>query len=110
MPQSLLTPILIFLHAGFPTEPVHFKLDKIEIEGAEPPLLRMVERALNLEAGRTYPESSLKRALGRIDRLPPVHDVHFQLEKGFERGGYLLRITLKTRCPRRIAHHRARIT
>ena len=96
MQRFILTLSLILFPSLAPAEPVHFRLDKIEIRGVNlsPPVMRLIHNILHLEAGRTYPETSLKRAYGRVDRLPLVRDVHFQLERGVRPGGYLLRISL----------------
>jgi hypothetical protein len=76
--------------AGAPT----FRIESIRVEGATLASARVVRTESLLEPGHSYSEDDLRLAMRRIHRLPVVIDVDFRLQRGAERGTYVLVITV----------------
>ena len=95
--QGLLALILFALLAApiaaqqsFPA----FPIERIEVRGARFASPAVVERESLLMEGVSYTEPQLRGAMSRVNRLPFVLDSSFALEKGTERGQYVLVITI----------------
>jgi hypothetical protein len=71
-----------------------FRIESIRVEGASLASARVVRAESLLEPGQSYSENDLRLAMRRIRRLPVVIDVDFRLERGAERGTYVLLITV----------------
>lgn len=71
-----------------------FLIERIEVRGARFGSPAVVEKESLLTAGTRYSETNLKEAMRRINRLPFVLDSSFALEKGSERGAYVLVVTI----------------
>lgn len=67
-----------------------FPLEDVRVEGLDRASPRVVLAASLLEPGGRYDEEELARAVARVERLPFVLDARFRLEKGSERGLYVL--------------------
>lgn len=67
-----------------------FHLQAIEVRGVRHVSSGVVIAASLLEAGRVYTESELRDAARRVDRLPFVLAADLALERGRERGTYVL--------------------
>lgn len=67
-----------------------FPLEDIRVEGLVRAAPRVVLAASLLEPGARYDEAELAQAVARVQRLPFVLDARFRLEKGSERGLYVL--------------------
>lgn len=67
-----------------------FAIEAIRVEGLRRASPRTVLAASRLAAGESYDEAELGRAVARVQRLPFVLDARFRLEKGSERGLYVL--------------------
>ncbi|HEV7516547.1 MAG TPA: hypothetical protein VGR07_09635 [Thermoanaerobaculia bacterium] len=76
-------------------EAPRFLIEKITVAGnRRPASARIVVSESLLHEGRTYSEDELRDAIHRIKRLPFVIDADFALQKGSERGRYLLVVTV----------------
>ncbi|MCG6963743.1 MAG: BamA/TamA family outer membrane protein [Acidobacteria bacterium] len=67
-----------------------FRIESIRVEGASLASARVVRAESLLAPGHSYSEDGLRLAMRRIRRLPVVIDVDFRLERGSERGTYVL--------------------
>ncbi|HMB52074.1 MAG TPA: BamA/TamA family outer membrane protein [Thermoanaerobaculia bacterium] len=76
-------------------EPPLFLLEEIRVENAKLARPEVVLAEARLVAGREYGEAELRMALERIVRLPLVLAAEPRLEKGSERGRYVLVIELE---------------
>jgi hypothetical protein len=81
--------VLCSLTATAQTPPA-FLIERIDIRGVRFASESVIERESLLVEGRTYSEKDLEHAIARINRLPFVLDSSFALEKGSERGAYVL--------------------
>lgn len=91
--------LLLFALAAVPViaqeaPPLDFLIERIEVRGARFGSPVVVEKESLLTEGNRYSETHLKDAMRRINRLPFVLDSSFALEKGTERGAYVLVITI----------------
>lgn len=90
-----LAPKPVAAESAMPGEAPHFLIESIRIDGLEragPDLLLAESR---LEAGNTYSEAELARAVDRIDRLPFILAAELTLERGSIRGAYSLVVTVR---------------
>lgn len=71
-----------------------FLIERIEVRGERFVSESVVRTETRLEEGRTYSEQELKQAIDRVNRLPFILDASFALEKGAERGKYVLVLTI----------------
>ena len=74
--------------------PPSFLIESIDVRGARFASESVVARESLLIPGRTYTEPQLRHAMSRINRLPFVLDSTFAVEKGTERGAYVLVVTI----------------
>ena len=74
--------------------PPSFLIESIDVRGARFASESVVARESLLIPGRTYTEPQLRDAMSRINRLPFVLDSTFAVEKGTERGAYVLVVTI----------------
>jgi hypothetical protein len=75
--------------AAAPAAPL-FPLEAIRVDGLRRAKPRVVLAASRLAAGSRVDEAELARAVARVQRLPFVLDARFRLERGSERGRYVL--------------------
>jgi outer membrane protein assembly factor BamA len=96
VPIRCLPALILLLLASLPApaQPPAFPIEEIEIRGARFASAEVVARESLLARGATYTEPQLRAAMSRINRLPFVLDSSFALEKGTERGSYVLVITI----------------
>lgn len=71
-----------------------FLIERIDVRGARFASERVVAREALLTPGRSYTEPQLRAALSRINRLPFVLDSTFALERGSDRGAYVLVVSI----------------
>jgi hypothetical protein len=85
---------LLIAAAAAAAEPPRFPLERITIEGLRWASPRILVAESRLTPGRDYSESELRDAAARIRRLPFVLRSDFRLEKGSQRGRYVLVIAV----------------
>jgi outer membrane protein assembly factor BamA len=93
------TLLCIFIALGAAAQEASFLIERIEIRGMRFGSESVVRNETLLTTGRTYTESELQQALARVNRLPFVLDSSFSLEKGSDRGAYVLVITVRETKP-----------
>lgn len=71
-----------------------FRIEKIEVRGARFASESVIARETLLVSGHVYSEPQLRAAMARVNRLPFVLDSSFAIEKGSDRGAYVLVITI----------------
>lgn len=74
--------------------PPRFFIERIEVREAERVSPEVVVAESRLRDGHEYSEADLRDAAARLSRLPFLLSAEFSLEKGSERGHYLLVITI----------------
>jgi outer membrane protein assembly factor BamA len=92
----MLRKILLLLLLAVPLyadEPAFF-LERIEVRNQERVSPEVVIAESRLRAGQQYSEAELRDAAVRLARLPFLLSVDFSLEKGSERGRYILVLTV----------------
>ncbi len=72
-----------------------FFIESIEIEGIRQVSTDILLAESRLQAGAEYTEVELSKAVHRMLRLPFVLDARLSLQRGSERGRYLLRVTIE---------------
>ncbi|HEV7670845.1 MAG TPA: hypothetical protein VGS22_20175 [Thermoanaerobaculia bacterium] len=76
--------------------PVRFLIESITVEGVDRPATReIVAKESRIEPGSEVDEDQLRQANYRVRRLPFVIDADFALQKGSERGRYVLVIRIE---------------
>jgi hypothetical protein len=98
----LIRTILIAVAAVFITAaavaqdavPPRFFIERIEVRDAERVSPDVVIAESRLRAGEEYSEADLRDASSRLSRLPFLLSAEFSLEKGSERGRYVLVLTI----------------
>lgn len=81
-----------------PAEP-RFFIEKIEVRNAKRVSTDIVIAESRLRAGQEYTEAELADAAVRLERLPFLVSVDFSLDKGSERGRYVLVMTISETKP-----------
>jgi hypothetical protein len=81
------------LHAQDATPP-RFFLERIEVRDARRVSHEVIIAESRLRAGQDYSEADLRDASARLTRLPFLLSAEFSLEKGTERGQYVLVVTV----------------
>lgn len=76
-----------------------FPIDSVVIEGARYISPRILIAESKIENGQAYTEPELRNAVARVQRLPFVLHTDFRLEKGSERGHYVLVIAVEETKP-----------
>ena len=77
-------------------EPVRFLIESITVEGIDRAAAReIVAKESRVEPGTEVDENQLRQAIYRVRRLPFVIDADFSLQKGSERGRYVLVIRIE---------------
>ncbi len=77
-------------------EPARFLIESIAVLGIDRPATReIVAKESRVEPGTEVDEEQLRQAIYRIRRLPFVVDADFSLQKGSERGRYVLVIRIE---------------
>jgi hypothetical protein len=74
--------------------PPRFFIEKIEVRDAERVSPDVVIAESRLHDGHEYTEADLRDASARLTRLPYLLSAEFSLEKGSERGRYVLVVTI----------------
>lgn len=95
--NKILTALLLLLllaPALTGDEAAPFLIERIDVRNATRISPEIVVAEARLRAGQTYRESDLREANDRLKRLPFLIDAQFALEKGSERGSYVLVITV----------------
>lgn len=87
---ALLCLLLTLPAPGASGEEPAFLITGIEVTGTRWVSRELVISESRLEASRSYTESELAQALGRIRRLPFVRDAEFSLRRGQAYGTYTL--------------------
>lgn len=98
----MLRKLLVLLILAFPLaaadEPSFF-IERIEVRNQHRVSTDVVLAESRLSAGRVYTEPELRDAARRLSRLPFFLSVDFSLEKGSERGKYVLVLTVNETKP-----------
>ena len=79
--------------------PTRFFIEKIEVRDAKRVSKDVVVAESRLREGQEYSEADLRDASARLGRLPFLLSAEFSLEKGSERGRYLLVVTINETKP-----------
>jgi hypothetical protein len=79
--------------------PPRFFIEKIEVREANRVSPEVVIAESRLREGEDYSESDLRDASARLTRLPFLLSAEFSLEKGSERGRYVLVVTINETKP-----------
>jgi hypothetical protein len=82
-----------------------FTIERITFAGASGRAAEILAAESRLREGGTYTEADLRDAVSRIDRLPFVVHSDFRLEKGSERGLYVLAVTIVETLPVFVSFH-----
>ena len=80
-------------------EPARFFIERIEVRGARLVSRDVIVAESRLRESRTYTESDLRKAAARVSRVPYLLSADFALEKGSERGKYILIINVNETKP-----------
>ena len=92
--------LALALAAGASAEEVpRFAIERIAFAGASSRSAAILLTESRLREGMTYSEADLRDAVARISRLPFVVQADFHLEKGSERGQYVLAVTIVETLP-----------
>ena len=78
---------------------VRFAVEAIVVRGTHYSSTRTIVAESRLEAGRAYTENELRDAVARVNRLPFVIHAEPSLEKGSQRGQYVVVITIQETKP-----------
>lgn len=94
--KTILTALLLVLMAPaiLADEAAPFLIERIDVRNATKISPEIVISEARLRTGAAYRESALREANDRLKRLPFLIDAQFALEKGSERGSYILVITV----------------
>ena len=87
------------LFADEAVTPPHFFIEKIEVREAHRVSADVVVAESRLREGQEYTEAELRDASARLMRLPFLLSAEFSLEKGSERGRYVLVVTINETKP-----------
>lgn len=85
--------------AGQEAMPPRFFIEKIEVRDAKRVSPEVVVAESRLREGQEYSEADLRDASARLTRLPFLLSAEFALEKGSERGRYVLVLTINETKP-----------
>jgi len=100
--RRLLLYLLLLAAAGAlraEEPPARFFIERIDIRNAHRVSRDVVVAESRLREGSTYGEQELREASLRVNRAPYLISADFSLEKGSERGKYILVITLNETRP-----------
>lgn len=97
--MSSITRVLLLLIVAVPlfaqeAAAPRFFIEKIEVREARRVSPEVVVAESRLRAGEEYSEADLRDASARLTRLPFLLSAEFSLEKGSERGRYVLVLTI----------------
>lgn len=93
---TLLAAVPLFAQEPVPTR---FFIENIVVRDAERVSPEVVIAESRLRAGQEYTEADLRDASARLSRLPFLLSAEFSLEKGSERGRYVLVLTVNETKP-----------
>jgi hypothetical protein len=98
---SLAIAVLLFVlpAAAQDTAPPRFFIERIEVRNAKRVSTDVLLYESRLREGQEYSESDLRDATARLNRLPFLLSSEFSLERGTERGHYVLVITVNETKP-----------
>src|SRR5690349_10294787 len=103
MTRTLLLTLAVFLAAAplaaQDAVPPRFFIERIEVREARRVSKDVVIAESRLREGQEYSEADLRDASARLGRLPFLLSAEFALEKGAERGRYVLVITINETKP-----------
>jgi hypothetical protein len=85
--------------AGQEAMPPRFFIEKIEVREANRVSPEVVVAESRLREGEEYSEADLRDAAARLTRLPFLLSAEFSLEKGSERGRYVLVVSINETKP-----------
>jgi hypothetical protein len=104
--RTVLIAIAVFLAAAAAVPltaqdvvPTRFFIEKIEVRDANRVSPDVVVAESRLRSGQEYSEDDLRDASARLMRLPFLLSAEFSLEKGSERGRYVLVVTINETKP-----------
>jgi hypothetical protein len=80
-------------------EPPRFFIESIDVRGSHRVSRDVIAAESRLRTGGTYSEAELREAAARVTRAPYLLSADFSLEKGTERGRYILVITVNETKP-----------
>jgi hypothetical protein len=80
-------------------EPARFFIETIDVRGAHRVSRDVIAAESRLRAGGTYSETELREGAARLARAPYLLSADLALEKGSERGRYILVITVNETKP-----------
>ena len=90
---------LVFLAVPLAAQDAQLFIERIEVRNNERVSPHVVIAESRLRAGQSYTESELRDAAARLSRLPFLLSVDFSLEKGSERGNYVLVLSINETRP-----------
>jgi hypothetical protein len=96
---TLLFALALALGGASAEEAPSFAIERITFAGASARSAEILLAESRLREGRTYTEGDLRDAVARMERLPFVVQADFRLEKGSERGQYVLAVTIVQTLP-----------
>ncbi len=82
--------LLALIPAGTRADDTGFFIEKVDVRNLQHVSPEVVLAEARLHEGRTYSESELHDAANRVRRLPFIIGAELSLEKGSERGRYVL--------------------
>lgn len=95
MRKFLISLVLVLAPAGHAAaQDPDFLIERFAVSGVRYASPRIIVAESRLREGRSYSESDLAAAIGRIERLPFVVFAEFRLEKGTVPGQYVLAISI----------------
>ena len=80
-------------------EPARFFIERIDVRNTHRVSHEVIVAESRLREGHTYSELELREAVSRVTRAPYLLSADFSLEKGSERGKYVLVITVNETKP-----------
>ena len=82
--------VLVLAGTALAQEPARFLIERIEVRNAQRVKPQLILSESLLREGQEYSEAELSAAAGRLSRLPFLLSVDFALEKGSDRGRFVL--------------------
>ena len=99
MIRKLLVVLLLLLATPLAAQDAPLFIERIEVRNHKRVSPDVVIAESRLHEGRSYTEAELRDAATRLSRLPFLLSVDFSLEKGSERGQYVLVLTVNETKP-----------
>jgi len=93
--KGCIDPLLAFLSSFASTgDAPHYFIEQIRFNGIEHASETILRAEIHLSEEAAYTERELYRARERLERLPFVYSAEIKLEKGIQKGNYVLVVTI----------------